>query len=140
MNQRNHGLNPASMTYTSVIRRTSGEGKAPTEEMTKPRLAVSVAIAALTAVAGGAAVAGAQRLDDVRDVAADDAALVAGLSLFASALLAVLVCLARTRIEMQRDQIERLRVRALDAELRADLAEVAGHEPSDWFDVRESER
>lgn len=110
-------------------------------ERNATRMGALLALGALTAVAGAAATIGAERIDR----AAGGAELVAGLSLFASALLAVVVCLARTRIDMQREEIERLRADAIDAEIRAEFAEQAAHEfgtdeAADRFVIRESER
>jgi len=105
------------------------------------RMGALLALGALTAVAGAAAAIGAERIDR----AAGGAELVAGLSLFASALLAIVVCLARTRIDMQREEIDRLRANAIEAEIRADFADQAAHgfgtdEAADRFVIRESER
>jgi hypothetical protein len=110
-------------------------------ERSPMRTSALFALGALTAVAGAAATIGAERIDR----AAGGAELVAGLSLFASALLAVVVCLARTRIDMQREEIDRLRAEAIDAEIRSEFAEQAAHEfgtdeAADRFVVRESER
>jgi len=132
------------MKHTSHIGAWGAAGDASAARMREPRVAAPIVVAALSAVAGGAAIVGAQRIDVGGDVAAGSAEIVAGLSLFASALLAVLVCLARTRIELQRSEIERLRARTLEGEPHGDLAGEAGygveHGAGDRFDVRESER
>ena len=99
------------------------------------RTAVVLAVGAMAAIAGAATAIGAEMLDR----AGDGAELVAGMSLFASAMLAVVVCLARTRIEMQRDEIDRLRTRTIDAEIRAELLGELD-EAADRFVLRESER
>lgn len=105
------------------------------------RMPVVLAVGAVAAVAGAATVIGAETLDH----ASGGAEFVAGMSLCASAMLAVVVCLARTRIEMQREEIERLRTRTLDAEIRAGLLDGSGagllaDEAADRFVLRESER
>ena len=73
-------------------------------------------VGVVAAMAGAAAAVGAGRLDRIGD-ANGSAELIAGIALFASGLLAAVVCVARTRLEAQDAEIERLSLCALDAEL-----------------------
>jgi len=111
-----------------------------------PRVAVLAGVAAVAAIAGAAAAVGAGRLDRI-DSASDAPQIVAGIALFASGILAAVVCAARTRIEAQRDEIEVLSERiALQSALDADGArelQPAWHRDPDFaahFELRESER
>lgn len=73
------------------------------------------ALLCLSAVSAGAATA---RVDD----AASSAEMVAGVALFVSALLLVVVALARTRLAAQQAEIRRLRERTAETEVFLDLA------------------
>ena len=83
------------------------------------RGAALVAVGVIAAIAGAAAAVGAARIDQL-DRSSDAAEMVAGIALFASAVLVAVVALARTRLAVQEAEIERLRARVLDAELRSE--------------------
>jgi hypothetical protein len=97
------------------------------------RVGALVGIALIAATGGAAAAVGAARLDQIGQ-ASESAELVAAIALFASGLLAAVVCLARTHIEAQDAEIERLSLQAIDAELDQYTAEL------DRYQVRESAR
>lgn len=111
-----------------------------------PRVAVLAGVAAVAAIAGAAAAVGAGRLDRI-ETASDAPQVVAGIALFASGILAAVVCAARTRIEAQRDEIEQLSDRiALQSALDVDgerEPQPAWQRDPDFeaqFELRESER
>jgi hypothetical protein len=110
------------------------------------RIAAVFAAGVVTAVAAGSAVVGAVRIDQLdRSSAAAD--FVAGIALFASAILVAVVALARTRLAAQEAEIERLRAGAIEPELRSewsasdeDWSERMADPAADRSAVRISER
>lgn len=83
------------------------------------RVAAMFAVGVVAAIAGASAFAGAARIDQL-DRSSDSTDFVAGIALFASAVLVGVVALARTRLAAQEAEIERLRARIVDAELRSE--------------------
>lgn len=93
------------------------------------RIASMVAVGVVAAVAGASAAVGAARIDQI-DRSTDADELIAGVALFASAILVAVVALARTRLAMQETELARLRERVLDAELRSEM----GMGDEEWED------
>ena len=95
------------------------EGKMASFGGMSTRVAAMFAVGVIAAIAGASAVVGAARIDQL-DRSSDAADFVAGIALFASAVLVGVVALARTRLAAQEAEIERLRARIVDAELRSE--------------------
>ena len=89
---------------------------------TSTRVAAMVAAGVVAAIAVASAVAVAGRIDriDRIDRSSEAADFLAGVALFASAVLVGVVALTRTRLAAQEAEIERLRARVIDAELRSE--------------------
>jgi CxxC motif-containing protein (DUF1111 family) len=83
------------------------------------RVAAMVAAGVVAAIAVASAVAVAGRIDRI-DRSSEAADFLAGVALFASAILVGVVALTRTRLAAQEAEIERLRARVIDAELRTE--------------------
>lgn len=95
------------------------EGKMASFGGMSTRVAAMFAVGVIAAIAGASAVVDAARIDQL-DRSSDAADFVAGIALFASAVLVGVVALARTRLAAQEAEIERLRARIVDAELRSE--------------------
>lgn len=95
------------------------------------KVAAVVAVGVVAAIAGASAAIGAARIDQL-DRSSGTAELVAGVALVASAVLVAVVALTRTRLAVQEAEIELLRERVLDAELRSEPGVGEDESEDEW--------